>query len=102
MLSHHLAKFGVHALCRVHRPCESGDITFLICHVATWLKCHVTLWWGTLIISYHPARSGVHRPCKNGNITFFVCHVTTKLKCHVTLWVESPQLKSPPCYVWRP
>ena len=37
VLSHKLAKF------RIHRPCESGDITFFICHVTTILKCHVTL-----------------------------------------------------------
>ena len=29
VLSHELAKF------RIHRPCESGDITFFICHVTT-------------------------------------------------------------------
>ena len=29
ILSHHPAKFGV------HRPCESKDMTFLICHVTT-------------------------------------------------------------------
>ena len=37
VLSQELAKF------RIHRPCESGDITFFICHVTTILKCHVTL-----------------------------------------------------------
>ena len=42
ILSHHPAKFGV------HRPCESGDITSLICHVTTWSMCHVTLWVGSL------------------------------------------------------
>ena len=36
ILSHLLAKF------RIHRPCESRDITFLICHVITYLMCHVT------------------------------------------------------------
>ena len=36
ILNHHPAKFGV------HRPCESGDINFLICHVTTWSMCHVT------------------------------------------------------------
>ena len=41
VLSHELAKF------RIHRPCESGDITFFICHVTTILKCHVTLSLGS-------------------------------------------------------
>ena len=38
---YHSAKFGV------HRPFESGDITFLIGHVTTKSKCHVTLWVGS-------------------------------------------------------
>ena len=37
VLSHERAKF------RIHRPCESGDITIFVCHVATILNCHVTL-----------------------------------------------------------
>ena len=40
VLSHELAKF------RIHRPCESGDITFFICHVVTISNGHVTLWVG--------------------------------------------------------
>ena len=38
VLSHELAK------CRIHKPCERGDITFFICHVTTISKSHVTLW----------------------------------------------------------
>ena len=45
--SHHPLKFGV------HRPCESGNITFFICHVTTILKCHMNLWAG----SPHPKSS---------------------------------------------
>ena len=41
VLSQELAKF------RIHRSCESGDITFFICHVTTILKCHVTLSLGS-------------------------------------------------------
>ena len=41
---HHPTMFGV------HRPCESGDVTFLICHVTTWLLCHINL----LTRSPHP------------------------------------------------
>ena len=41
ILSHYPGKFGV------HRPCESGDITFFICHVTAISKCHVTLWVGS-------------------------------------------------------
>ena len=41
ILSHYPAKFGV------HKPCESGDITFFICYVTVILKCHVTLWMGS-------------------------------------------------------
>ena len=44
MLSHHLAKFGVHTLY------ENGNITLFICQVITMLKCHVNLWMG----SSHP------------------------------------------------
>ena len=43
--SHHPATFGI------HRPCESGIITFSICHVTTILKCHVTLW----VVSPNPS-----------------------------------------------
>ena len=42
ILSHHPAKFGI------RRPCESGNITLLICHVTTWLICYETLWVGSL------------------------------------------------------
>ena len=41
ILSYHSAKFGLHG------PCESGDVTFVICHVTTKWKCHVTLWVGS-------------------------------------------------------
>ena len=41
ILSHYPAQFGV------HRPCESGDITFFICHVTVISKCRVTLWVGS-------------------------------------------------------
>ena len=41
VLTHELAKF------RIHRPCESGDVTFFICHVNTISKSHVTLWMGS-------------------------------------------------------
>ena len=37
ILSHHYGKSGG------HRPSESGDITFLICHMTTRSICHVTL-----------------------------------------------------------
>ena len=68
--SYHPPKFGV------HRPCESGDITFFICHVTTWLMCHVTCRWSFLILSHHTLRFGVHRPCESGNITPLICHLT--------------------------
>ena len=41
IVTYHSAKFGV------HRPSESGDITFLICHVSTIVKCHMALWVGS-------------------------------------------------------
>ena len=44
ILSHELAKFGVHG------SCESGHMTFSICHMITWSVCHVTL----LVRSPHP------------------------------------------------
>ena len=40
MLSHDLAKFGVHTLY------ENGSITLFICQVTTMSKYHVTLWMG--------------------------------------------------------
>ena len=43
-LSHHTAKFGIHG------SCESGNITFSICHVTMILKCDMTLW----VASPHP------------------------------------------------
>ena len=58
-----ISKFGV------HRPCESGNVTFSICHVTTILKCHVTLWFG----SPNP-KFGVHRPCESGDATFLSFH----------------------------
>ena len=49
-VNHHPAKFGV------HRPCESGDITFFIRYVTMISKCHMTLW----VESSHPKRP----PCQ--------------------------------------
>ena len=59
--SQHPAKFGV------HRPCESEDITFFICHMTT--------------------KFGVHKSCESGDIPVFICHVTTISKGHVTFRV---------------
>ena len=60
-LSHHSATF------KVHRPCESGDITLFIYHATMILKGHVTLLVGPLILSPNPARFGADRPCGSGN-----------------------------------
>ena len=87
MLSKHPAKFGI------HRPCESEDITFFICHVTTISNSHVTFVWGPLILSHYLAKLGIHRPCENEDITFFICHVTTISKCYMTLWVRSSHPK---------
>ena len=44
ILSHQSAKFGI------HRSCENGGITSLMCHVITWFVCH-----GTLCVGFpHP------------------------------------------------
>ena len=59
-LSHQPAKFGV------HRPCESGDITFFICHVTTISSVTWLDGWGPLILNHHPARCGIHRPYVTG------------------------------------
>ena len=70
ILSYYPAKFGV------HKPCESVNITFFICHVIYWS----VLWfcgWSLLILSYQLAKFGVHRPCESRDITFLICHVTT-------------------------
>ena len=40
-LSLELAKF------KIHRPCESGDITFFFWRVTRISKSHVTLWVGS-------------------------------------------------------
>ena len=65
ILSHYSAKFGV------SRPSESGDITFLICHVTTWSMCVTWLCrWDPIILSHYPAKFGVNRPCENGDIIF--------------------------------
>ena len=40
ILSHHLTTFWGHG------PSESGDITFFICQVTTWLKSPVNFWVG--------------------------------------------------------
>ena len=91
ILSHYPVKLGI------HRPCESGDITFFICHVtiswcATWL-CG----WGPLILRHHPAKFRVHRPCESEDKTFSIFHVTTISKCHLTLWMGSSHPKWPLC-----
>ena len=91
ILSPQPAKFGT------HRPCESGDITFFICHVATWSMCHVTLYVRCSHLNHHLAKFGVHMPCGSGDITFFICHVTTISECHVTWWVGFTHPKPPPC-----
>ena len=46
ILNHHPVKLGV------HRPCESGNRTFSICHVTTISKCHLALWFGPRILSH--------------------------------------------------
>ena len=74
IVSHHPDKFGV------HRPCESGDITFFICHVTTILKRHVTFWVGPLSLNHHPARFGVHRPNGTGNNG--VCSISSNCNCN--------------------
>ena len=65
VLSQELAKF------RIHRSCESGDITFFICHVTTISKCHANLWVGPLILSHQPTKFEIHGPCKSKDIKFF-------------------------------
>ena len=65
VLSHELVKF------RIHRPCESGDITFFVWQVTTISKSHVTCGWGLFILSHQPAKFGVHKPCESKDIKFF-------------------------------
>ena len=81
ILSHHPAKFGV------HRPCESGNVTFFICHVTTILKCHdiVILKLNCLPLSHHHAKFGVHSSCESGDIKFLIYHMTTRSMCHMIL-----------------
>ena len=91
VLSHHPAKSGM------NRTWESGDITFFICHVTTWLMYRVTCRWGSLILSHYPTRFVVHRPCESGNIMPLFCHVITWSICYMTLRVGSLHPKSPSC-----
>ena len=79
IVSHYPAKFGV------HRVCESGNITFFVCHVTMLLKFHINCGWGCLTLSHHHAKLGFHRPCKSGDVTFLICHMTTRSMCHVTM-----------------
>ena len=96
ILSHHPAKFGI------HRSCDSGDITSVICYVTAWSMCHVTLWVEFLHPKSLHCKVWDHRFCEKGIVTLYICHVTTISKCHATLWVGSSHTKLPPCYVWSP
>ena len=79
ILGDHLAKFGG------DRPCESGDITYFICHMTTDWIVEWLCGWGVLIRSCHLAKLGICRSWKNGETMLFICPVTTWSKCHVTL-----------------
>ena len=73
VLSQELAKF------KIHRPCESGDITFFICRVTT--------------ISVSRDSVGEFLSLNLGSIglakvkieSFLICHVIMCLLCHVIL-----------------
>ena len=58
VLNHELAK------CKIHGPCERGDIMFFICHVTTISKSHVTLWVRSSHLSHQPANLGSIRLAK--------------------------------------
>ena len=65
-----LQNFGGYGLC------EYADITFLTCHLTTWLMCYVTLWL-EFAHPHNPAKFGGCRLCESGDKTLFICHVTT-------------------------
>ena len=65
VLSQELAKF------RIHRSCESGDITFFICHVTTISKCHVTLRMGSSLSSHQLAKFEFHKLCESKDRKLF-------------------------------
>ena len=69
ILSHYPAKLGV------HRPCESGDITYFICHVTTNRSATWLCGWGPLILSHRPAKIGVHRPYRTGSNC--ICNISS-------------------------
>ena len=77
ILSHHTTKFGV------HRPFESENITFFICHVTKISKYHVTFWVGPLTLSYCPTKLGIHRTCESGDSILFV----TWLRYQSIIWL---------------
>ena len=82
----------------VHRPCESGNITFFILSRDRDIEeSRDFVGEGPLILSHHLAKIGVHRPYESGDITFFICHVNTISKSHVILWVGAFHPKSPLC-----
>ena len=62
ILSQHPAKFGV------HRPCESGNITFFICPVNTYWSVTWICGWGRLTLSHNHPKFRVHRPCESEDI----------------------------------
>ena len=93
ILSHHLAKFGV------HRPCEIGDIKFLF---VTWPWYWIVTWlcgWGPLILSHQAANFGFHRPYGTGNNS--ICNINSNSSSNAEvykwpLW----QKKFKVCYEW--
>ena len=91
ILSHQLAKFGI------HKPCESGTYNIFDLSRDHVFDVPLDLWVGFPHLSQHPAKFGVHRPFESGHITFFICHMTATSKCHVTLWVDFSNSKSSPC-----
>ena len=55
ILSHHPAKF------KIHRSCESWDITLIFVMWPRYRNVTWLCWWGPLILSHHPAKFGVRR-----------------------------------------
>ena len=63
-----------------HKHCDSGDITFLICHVTS--REHMFKWLYEFIkpltMGQHLAKFGGHWSNASGDIKYLICHVTSQ------------------------
>ena len=83
--SHSPVKFG-------DRPCRSGDITFLNCHMATYdhvIQGSYDLVVGVPPWSHQPAKNSDYNSCESGKIIFKIFHVTSRLSRNMSYVIRS-------------